>query len=255
MAMPAAAAEIGARRVAVVCPPGAPLQQLRDMLVGDVISRSHRVLVVAPEFSYADVRALNQLGAEHAVYAPDGNGLKLFADWKAIGSLKQVLADWSPSIVVAYGSKTMVYGALAAKSAGAERIVLVVDTLPEQRFTGALGADEMPAWRYGQALRAADEAVFHNRDDLALLKKLALVPDNLAGYRCPRRWRRYRRPGAAAAAGAGPGPRLSDDRRLRGASRRHGILCGRNPVAPTRADLALSLRWAARRGLGCHRCP
>ena len=180
MAMPAAAAEIGARRVAVVCPPGAPLQYLRDMLVGDVISRSHRVLVAAPEFSSADLRALSQLGAEHAVYMPDGNGLKLFADWKAIGSLKQVLADWSPSIVVAYGSKTMVYGALAAKSAGTERIVLVVDALPEQRFTGALDADEMPAWRYGQALRAADEAVFHNRDDLALLKKLALVPDTLA---------------------------------------------------------------------------
>ena len=39
-----------------------------------------------------------------------------------------------------------------------------------------LAADEMPAWRYGQALRAADAVVFHNRDDLALLTKLALVP-------------------------------------------------------------------------------
>ena len=179
MAMPAAAAEIGVRRIAVVCPPGAPLQYLRGMLVGDLISRQHRVLVVAPQFSDADVRALDQLGAEHDVYSPDGNGLKLFSDWKAIGSLKQVLADWSPSIVVAYGSRTMVYGALAAKSAGVERIVVVVDALPEQRFTGAPASDEMPAWRYGQALRAADGAVFHNRDDLALLKKLALVPDTL----------------------------------------------------------------------------
>jgi hypothetical protein len=42
--------------------------------------------------------------------------------------------------------------------------------LPELRFAGGLAADEMPAWRYGQALRAADEAVFYHRDDLALLK-------------------------------------------------------------------------------------
>ena len=47
-----------------MCPPGAPLQYLRDMLVGDLIARNHRVLVVAPEFSYADMRALAELGAE-----------------------------------------------------------------------------------------------------------------------------------------------------------------------------------------------
>ncbi len=76
----------------------------------------------------------------------------------------------------------MVYGALAAKGAGAERIVL-----HRRRAAGASlhaerwRADEMPAWRYGQALRAADAAVFHNRDDLALLKRLGLV----AATRCP----------------------------------------------------------------------
>jgi glycosyltransferase involved in cell wall biosynthesis len=37
----------------------------------------------------------------------------------------------------------------------------------------------MPAWRYAQALRAADAAIFHNRDDLALLKRLAIVPPHL----------------------------------------------------------------------------
>jgi len=72
-----------------------------------------------------------------------------------------------------------VHGALAAKGIGAGRIVVVVDGLPEHRFAGVLAADEMPAWRYGQALRAAHQAVFHNRDDLALLKKLGLVPASL----------------------------------------------------------------------------
>ncbi|MBC7832023.1 MAG: glycosyltransferase [Hyphomicrobium sp.] len=180
MAMPAAAPVAGAQqRVAFVCPPGAPLQLIRDMLVREVVARHHRVLVVAPEFRDDDVRGLDDIGAEHAVCAPDANGLKLFSDWKAIGGLRQVLTDWSPQQVVACGAKTMIYGALAAKSAGAERVVLVVDALPEHRFSGALAPDEMPAWRYGQALRAADEAVFQNRDDLALLRKLALVPEGL----------------------------------------------------------------------------
>ena len=179
MALPAVTPAAGVQRIAFVCPPGAPLQQLRDMLFGEVIARNNSVLVVAPEFSSEDVRALDELGVEHDVFTPDGYGPKLFADWKAIGTLKQTLSDWEPDLVVAYGAKIMVYGALAAKSADPERIVLIVDGLPEHRFSGALGADEMPAWRYGQALRTADEAVFHNRDDLALLKKLGVVPDAL----------------------------------------------------------------------------
>ena len=62
------------------------------------------------------------------------------------------------------------------KERGVERIVLLVNALPEHRFAGTLAADEMPAWRYGQALRAADEAVFYNRDDLGAAQALALVP-------------------------------------------------------------------------------
>lgn len=178
--MPATAPAPAVQRMAFVCPSGTPMRQLRELLIGEMISRGHRVLVVAPEFSGADVRALTQLGVEHAAFVPEASGLKLFADWKSIGALKQLLADWSPHVVVATGGQTMVYGALAAKSVGIGRIVLIVDGLPEHRFTGALAADEMPAWRYGQALRAADAAVFHNRDDLALLKKLGLVSGALS---------------------------------------------------------------------------
>jgi glycosyltransferase involved in cell wall biosynthesis len=180
MAMPATVPVEAAQRIAVVCSPGTPLLQLRDVLIGEARTRGRKVLVVAPEFSGAEVRSLTDLGAEHATFVPDASGLKLFSDWKAVAGLKQILGEWAPHVVVACGSQTMIYGALAAKAVGAGRIVLVVDGLPEHRFTGPLAADEMPAWRYGQALRAADEVVFHNRDDLALLKKLALVPDELS---------------------------------------------------------------------------
>jgi glycosyltransferase involved in cell wall biosynthesis len=180
MAMPATVPAPAVQRIAFVCPPGTPLQQLRDVLIGEVLSRGHRALVVAAEFSRADLRALTELGVEHATFAPETSGLKLFADWKAIGALKRVLADWAPHVVVASGGQTMIYGALAAKAAGSGRIVLIVDGLPEHRFTGALALDEMPAWRYGQALRAADAAVFHNRDDLALMKKVGLVGNSLS---------------------------------------------------------------------------
>jgi glycosyltransferase involved in cell wall biosynthesis len=180
MAMPASAPQAGVQRIAFVCPAGAPLHHLRETLFADLLVRGHRLLVVATELSGADVCALDDLGADHAVFSYDPTGLKLLADWKAIGGLKLVLSDWGAHVVVAYGARTMVYGALAAKNTGAGRIVLIVDRLPEHRFAGVLAADEMPAWRYGQALQTADEVVFHNREDLALLKKLGVVPDTLA---------------------------------------------------------------------------
>jgi glycosyltransferase involved in cell wall biosynthesis len=180
MAMPATVPVEAAQRIAIVCSPGTPLLQLRDVLIGEARTRGRKVLVVAPELSGGEVRSLTDLGAEHATFVPDASGLKLFSDWKAVAGLKQILGEWVPHVVVACGSQNMIYGALAAKAVGAGRIVLIVDGLPEHRFTGPLAADEMPAWRYGQALRAADEVVFHNRDDLALLKKLALVPDELS---------------------------------------------------------------------------
>jgi len=180
MAMPATAPAQAMQRIAFILPSGSPLRQLRDMLFADVISKGHRVLAVAPELSGADVRALTELGAEHAAIAPEAAGPKLFADWKAIGGLKHTLAEFAPHVVVACGGQTMVHGALAAKATGVQRIITIVDGLPEHRFVGQLAADEMPAWRYGQALRTAHEAIFHNRDDLALLKKLGLVPSALS---------------------------------------------------------------------------
>jgi glycosyltransferase involved in cell wall biosynthesis len=179
MAMPAAAPATGVRRVAVVCASGEPLQLLRRSLLSQIAARRHKILVVAPEFTAADIHALEEIGAERAAFSGQHNGLKLFADWKAIGALKGVLAAWAPHTVFGCGAKPMIYAALAAHGAGAERVVLLVNALPEHRFTGALAADEMPAWRYSQAMRAADEAVFCNRDDLRLLKRLGIMPSAL----------------------------------------------------------------------------
>ncbi len=167
------------QRIAFVGPSGSAMRQWRDLLFADVIGRGHHVVAVAPEFASVDLASLDEIGAEHALMAPESHGPKLFADWKAIGALKATLAEWAPDVVVAFGGQMMVHGALAAKGIGAGRVVVVVDGLPEHRFVGPLSADEMPAWRYGQALRASHQAVFHNRDDLALLKKLGLVPASL----------------------------------------------------------------------------
>jgi len=185
MAMPAPAAAAATKRLAIVTSSGDALRRLGTSLFAHIVARGHRVLAVAPQFADDDVRSLDEIGVERAAFTANSGGPRLFADWKAVGLLKAVLADWAPDVVLGCGGRPMVYAALAAKSLGAERVVLLVDQLPEHRFAGELAGDELPAWRYGQALRAADEAVFYNREDLGLMQRLGLLPQGLPAVAVP----------------------------------------------------------------------
>ena len=249
MAMPAAAPLTAARRVAIVAPSGASMREREGHLLGEIAARRHRILAVAPEFTDTDAGVLDEMGAERAPFAAEPHALKLFSDWKAIGALKAILAEWGPHVVLGCGARSMIYAALAAKAAGVERVVLLFGALPQYRFAGELAPDEMPAWRYAQALRAADAAVFHNRDDIALLERLALLPPNLP---------------TTVVAGAGidlkahvlqPLPPLGDGLvflmigAARQAQRCHRVLPGCRGAARARAQHALPARRRPRRGL------
>jgi glycosyltransferase involved in cell wall biosynthesis len=184
MAIPAAAPlspspVARSHRVAIVTSAGESLRQLRSSLIREIMGRGHRVLVVAPDFRPGDASALAELGADRAVLDPEPGGLRLLSDRKAVAALKATFVNWSPDVVLGCGSKPMVYAALAAKAAGIKRIVVLANALPLHRFSGVLAADEMPAWRYGQALRVADAAVFHNQDDAVLMQRLGILPPSL----------------------------------------------------------------------------
>ena len=109
------------------------------------VRRGHRSRPSSPcrgaGIQYADVRALDELGVEHAVFTPETNGLQAI---RRLESDRRPQAD-ADRLGAARRRRLrcqdMVYGALAAKSADAERIVLIVDALPEHRFSGALAAE------------------------------------------------------------------------------------------------------------------
>lgn len=177
MALPAAMPAVGEQRIAYVCPPGMQLRHAREGFFGELLAAGHRLLVLAPGLSGTDAHALSRIGAEHGRFAADPGGPRLLADWRIVAGLKQRITEWTPHVLVATGGRSMLHGALAARAAGVGHVVLVVDSLPERRFAGAPAADEMPAWRYRQAFRAADATVFYNRDDLALCRRLGLLSE------------------------------------------------------------------------------
>lgn len=166
------------KRVAFVCQAGSALDSLRP-LFSTLIAQGHRVFVLAPALTKSDAAALAILGVDAVGLGAEDSGWRLLSDWKAIGAIRQQLMRWGVDTVVAAGAQTMIYGALAARRAHVARVVVIVGSLPEHRFAGHLAEDEMPAWRYGQALRSADRALFHNDDDIGLLNRLGIIPEGL----------------------------------------------------------------------------
>ena len=246
--MPAAAPVAGAQqRVAFVCPPGAPLRQIRDVLVREVVARHHRVLVVAPEFRDDDVRGLDAIGAEHALCAPDANGLKLFSDWKAIGGLK----TGAHCLVAAAGRRMRRQDDGLRRAGGEKRRGRPRRARRRRAARASLQRRARRRRDAGLALRAG--AACRRRSRLPQSRRsraaeeagsrteglpVAIVPG--AGVETESR-------PAAAAAGDRSGPRVSHDRQPRSAPWRHGILRGGDGAAPALADLALPARRSCRR--------
>lgn len=170
--------EVVSKRIAFVCPGVGAIQNLRTLLA-ELVAKGHRPFVLSSDLQQSDVDAFADLGVDHAIIGAENSGWKLLSDWKAVGAIRQQLVRWQVDTVVASGGRTMIYGALAAKRAHVARTVVIVGALPEHRFAGTLAENEMPAWRYGQALRSADVALFQYSDDVALVKRLGIIPDGL----------------------------------------------------------------------------
>ena len=145
----------------------------------------------------------------------------------------------------------MIYGALAAKSAGAERIVLVVDALARASLQrrARRRRDAGLALRTGAA-RCRRGRLPQSRRSRAL-EEAGARSRRIAGRRRAGRRRRHREPAGAAVAGHRPGSRVPHDCQPRAAPWRLGILRGGDGAASARADLALPIRQPAGGELRC----
>ena len=92
------------------------------------------------------------MGARIAGYPLVPEAPSLVADRRSLRVLAAKLADWRPHAVLAYGPRSMLLGAIAARRAGVPRIVLLVT-----RLAGELATDR-PSWRWRRlALKAAPD--------------------------------------------------------------------------------------------------
>lgn len=159
------------------------------VLLRRLVAAGHEPLCLVPEPSPDDdpawEEALRGLGARLVHYPFDRKGLNPLRDLRTLAALRAVLARERPDRLFASTIKPVIYGSLAASLAASpprEHRTLMVTGL------GYMFEADNPAKRlllqaarllYRLAFTGAGRVFFQNGDDLALFRRLGIIPRGL----------------------------------------------------------------------------
>lgn len=170
-------------RVALVAGSARTLIGVRGPLIRALVARGVRVLCVAPDFSMEQTAQMLVLGAEHATFSLEPKGPAFVADWQVGRALGERLRDWRPDIVIGMSERVMALALLAAKRARVGRRIALFNGFVA-RGGEAFDADTDPLRAsprlLARALKVANAAVFHNRDDFKEVADSIGLDDELA---------------------------------------------------------------------------
>lgn len=140
----------------------------RGSLVRDLIAAGHTVHASVPDVSADQRAAIEALGARVHEVPLQRAGICLFADLGYYRSLRRLIRETAPDLVVGYTIKPNIWGSLAAHAEGVPSASMVTglgftfvqrDTLTKQAISGISRA------LYRRATAANRVVVFQNPDD------------------------------------------------------------------------------------------
>lgn len=176
-------------RVLVVGGISRSLINFRGPLLDCLRDRGHEVLAAAPEDENAAAvrKELGEKGIElHTVPMARG-GMNPLADMATLRAMQQLMREHSPTAVIAYTAKPVIYAGMAARSVGGIRFFPMITGLG-YAFTEGGGLrrrvlQHVVRGLYRRGLAGADTVIFQNPDDQALFQELGLVPDGARAVR------------------------------------------------------------------------
>ena len=105
------------------------LINFRKDLIAELKGQGHTVIVASLEPSGAQRAALESLGAEVRAVSFSRTGMNPFRDLITLFSLVGLFRETRPDVAIAYTSKPVIYGALAAFLTGGPRFVAMITGL------------------------------------------------------------------------------------------------------------------------------
>ena len=172
-----------AKRVALVASHAPSLLLFRRSLIEAIIAKGHQVQALAPDLSPALAADLAAIGAEAISYPLSRTGLNPLADLASLRHLTDMFRENRPDVVMGYTPKPSIYASLAARRAGVPHIVPMVTGLGYAYLEGGGFKSRIiraiTSTLYARAFAVSHGAVFHNKDDRAVLQAAGCLPSGL----------------------------------------------------------------------------
>lgn len=146
----------------------------RKNLIELLAAQGHEIHVFATDYTESSRKKIQELGGIPVSYSLNRGGLNPLADIRSTLQLKKIISRISPDIVFSYFSKPVIFGTLAAKMAGVQRIFGMLEGLgfPFTQ-TSEKNQETFKKWiikniqinLYRLSFKHLKEIIFLNKDD------------------------------------------------------------------------------------------
>ncbi|HYG26983.1 MAG TPA: glycosyltransferase family 4 protein [Caulobacteraceae bacterium] len=158
------------------------LINFRGPLLSAIVAAGMRVTAVAPDFDGGTRSALAALGVDVVEIATARTGMNPISDLAYRQALIELFRRLKPDVLLAYTVKPVIWGILAARTAGVPRVVAMITglgyafTAPLRPSLKQFAVSLAARMLYRLALPRADHVLFQNPDDRDLFRSLGFTP-------------------------------------------------------------------------------
>lgn len=151
----------------------------RGDLLRSLVDAGHEVVAMAPEEDEAAREALAVMGVGYRRVPIERTGMDPIRDTRSLVSLARVFRETRPDMFLGTGAKPVIYGSLAARTAGVpSRIAMITGIGSALGGGGSVGRRALASTvrtLYQVALRDTRLVIFQNRDDEDLFRARRII--------------------------------------------------------------------------------
>jgi len=155
-------------KILVVSPKNKTVFNFRGDLIKDMIAHGNEVYVTGPNEDFVeDIMALGVKEFIEVSFVKDNTSV--LGDLAYLKKLRKVMVENKPDLVFGYTIKPVIYGSMAAKSAGVKKIYAMVTGLGRIYASGGFKTNIVrlvTKMLYKIAFKACNKVIFQNNDDI-----------------------------------------------------------------------------------------
>lgn len=167
-------------KILVVSPKNKTVFNFRGDLIRDMIAHGNEVYVTGPNRDF--VEDIMALGVKEFIEVPlVKDNTSVFGDLAYLKQLKKVMEQVKPDLVFGYTIKPVIYGSMAAKSAGVKQIYAMVTGLGRVYASAGLKTKlvrMVTKMLYKKAFKACNKVMFQNGDDIQEFVSQKYLPES-----------------------------------------------------------------------------